>query len=391
MLCYFRLNKGSFRTYPRSKGSGAESAGHEEGRSSRALGHAARLSRGGRGASGGACVLGRRLRGAQPRGASARARGRRCRTGWASCARSCRGRWTPTSETGAGAGRGGALPARHRPGGVRAARGRADRAAASIRAIAAAPDLVVRHGLSPRGEPGGARPRLPRHARAGRGGGAGAGPRRDGAGRTGRADAGRDAGFIVRTPVFVDGGRGGARRFWGIVSAVIDAEALYRASGLGDPRPAGSTWRCSGRDGRIGDGRPFFGDPAILAAGPGHRRGEPAVGRLADRRGAEGRLAAAAGALGAARALRAGGPAHRGADHRRGAARRGAPGQDRADPRPRGGALAAVVAAGVRAGGLGGRGLGRGPRDRRAALGRADQAALRPAPAARGRSARRTG
>ena len=38
-------------------------------------------------------------------------------------------------------------------------------------------------------------------------------------------------GFIVRAPVFVDGGEGAARRFWGIVSAVIDEEALYRAAG----------------------------------------------------------------------------------------------------------------------------------------------------------------
>ena len=44
-------------------------------------------------------------------------------------------------------------------------------------------------------------------------------------------------GFIARAPVFLDDGdAGGARRFWGIVSAVIDEAALYRASGLGDPR-----------------------------------------------------------------------------------------------------------------------------------------------------------
>ena len=48
-------------------------------------------------------------------------------------------------------------------------------------------------------------------------------------------------GFIARAPVFLDEGPGGARRFWGIVSAVIDQEALYRTSGLSDPG-LGSTW-----------------------------------------------------------------------------------------------------------------------------------------------------
>ena len=41
-------------------------------------------------------------------------------------------------------------------------------------------------------------------------------------------------GFIGRYPVFVDL-PGGSRQFWGIVSAVIDAEKLYRDSGLLDP------------------------------------------------------------------------------------------------------------------------------------------------------------
>ena len=50
-------------------------------------------------------------------------------------------------------------------------------------------------------------------------------------------------GFIARAPVFLDEGPSGARRFWGIVSAVIDQEALYRTSGLTDPGPRRSTWR----------------------------------------------------------------------------------------------------------------------------------------------------
>ena len=54
-------------------------------------------------------------------------------------------------------------------------------------------------------------------------------------------------GFIARTPVFVDAD-GGARRFWGIVSTVIDQDALYRASGLTDPDLP--TRRGAGRAGR---------------------------------------------------------------------------------------------------------------------------------------------
>jgi signal transduction histidine kinase/CheY-like chemotaxis protein len=73
-------------------------------------------------------------------------------------------------------------------------------------------------------------------------------------------------GFIVRTPIFVEEA-GGRRHFHGIVSTVIGAEGLYRASGLSDP---GLTLdvALSGRDGVVGDGPPFFGDPAVLAGDP---------------------------------------------------------------------------------------------------------------------------
>ena len=188
----------------------------------------------------------------------------------------------------------------------------------SIRTITAAPDLGDPPGLSPRGEPGGARPRLSRHARAGRGGGAGAGPGRDGAGGAGRARAGRDR---VHRPH-----AGLRRRGRGRGAAVLGHRVGGHRRGGALPRerarrPAPGARRGDPRAGTDGSAtaRPFFGDAGDPRAGPGHRRGEPAGGRLADRRGAEGRLAAAAGALGGARALRPGGPAR---SWRRSSARR---------------------------------------------------------------------
>ena len=73
-------------------------------------------------------------------------------------------------------------------------------------------------------------------------------------------------GFVIRTPVFV-GPDTGARRFWGLVSTVIDQDAFYRASGLHDPRLALDV-ALIGRDGRVADGEVFYGDPAILARDP---------------------------------------------------------------------------------------------------------------------------
>ncbi len=73
-------------------------------------------------------------------------------------------------------------------------------------------------------------------------------------------------GFIVRAPVF-HGGEGAERRFWGIVSAVIDEDALYRTGGLSDPG-LGLDVVLTGRDGKAGDGEAFFGDPAILGQDP---------------------------------------------------------------------------------------------------------------------------
>jgi diguanylate cyclase (GGDEF)-like protein len=68
--------------------------------------------------------------------------------------------------------------------------------------------------------------------------------------------------FIARFPVFVAAPPSG-ERFWGIVSAVIDADRLYRDSGLvGGNLPIDIA--ISGRDASGQDGVQFFGDSRVL-------------------------------------------------------------------------------------------------------------------------------
>ncbi|WP_370223937.1 ATP-binding protein [Pararhodobacter marinus] len=73
-------------------------------------------------------------------------------------------------------------------------------------------------------------------------------------------------GFIGRFPVFVPDGADG-RRFWGLVSAVIDAERFYTVTGLNDETlpisVALSGTAATGQAGTV-----FFGDPAILQQDP---------------------------------------------------------------------------------------------------------------------------
>ena len=69
-------------------------------------------------------------------------------------------------------------------------------------------------------------------------------------------------GFIARLPVFVDGTDGG-RRFWGVVSAVIDLDALYRDAGLYAP-DLGVDVVISGRDGQGRGAQSFFGDERVF-------------------------------------------------------------------------------------------------------------------------------
>ncbi|MEP9386924.1 EAL domain-containing protein [Mesorhizobium sp. KR9-304] len=73
-------------------------------------------------------------------------------------------------------------------------------------------------------------------------------------------------GFIGRFPVFIENGHS-PKRFWGIVSAVVDMERLYRESGLLDNNlPIEIS--ISGRDGTGSRGEPFFGDGRAAANDP---------------------------------------------------------------------------------------------------------------------------
>ncbi|WP_429813026.1 bifunctional diguanylate cyclase/phosphodiesterase [Ensifer sp. B1-9] len=73
-------------------------------------------------------------------------------------------------------------------------------------------------------------------------------------------------GLIGRFPVSIDAG-GSSNRFWGIVSAIIDIERLYRDSGLYSKQP-GIDIAIAGRDGTGAKGPVFFGDPAVFKHSP---------------------------------------------------------------------------------------------------------------------------
>ena len=73
-------------------------------------------------------------------------------------------------------------------------------------------------------------------------------------------------GFIGRIPVFVPTA-GGGDRFWGIVSAVIDVDRLYAASGLTDTG-LDIDVALTGKDAQGGGGQRFFGDPGIINGSP---------------------------------------------------------------------------------------------------------------------------
>ncbi|MDO9224505.1 MAG: PAS domain S-box protein [Pseudomonadota bacterium] len=75
-------------------------------------------------------------------------------------------------------------------------------------------------------------------------------------------------GIIAREPVFLAPTRpGGERRFWGLVSAVIDAETLYHKAGLRDPG-MGLDLALRGSNGSGAGGPVFFGDASIFARQP---------------------------------------------------------------------------------------------------------------------------
>ncbi|KAJ8606008.1 hypothetical protein CTAYLR_010506 [Chrysophaeum taylorii] len=73
-------------------------------------------------------------------------------------------------------------------------------------------------------------------------------------------------GFIGRFPVFIDEGES-QERVWGLISAVIDVDRLYRESGLlNDALPIELV--LMGRDADLSDPTVFFGDPEILKQNP---------------------------------------------------------------------------------------------------------------------------
>ncbi|MBS1140865.1 MAG: hypothetical protein H6R13_2318 [Proteobacteria bacterium] len=73
-------------------------------------------------------------------------------------------------------------------------------------------------------------------------------------------------GIVTRLPVYLPDGEG-QERFWGIISAVVDAELLYRNSGLRDESsPIEIAIR--GKDGKGADGEVFFGRPDLFAESP---------------------------------------------------------------------------------------------------------------------------
>ncbi|MDX8477414.1 EAL domain-containing protein [Mesorhizobium sp. VK24D] len=68
-------------------------------------------------------------------------------------------------------------------------------------------------------------------------------------------------GFIGRFPVFVKSA-GNTERFWGIVSAVVDVQRLYEASGLFD-KDLGIDIALIGKDALGAQGEQFFGDETV--------------------------------------------------------------------------------------------------------------------------------
>ena len=59
----------------------------------------------------------------------------------------------------------------------------------------------------------------------------------------------------------------GRESFWGVVSAVVDAQRLYAYSGLLDPE-LGLDITLRGRDGGGSNGDVFFGKPVVLSDHP---------------------------------------------------------------------------------------------------------------------------
>ncbi|MFN3918837.1 MAG: CHASE domain-containing protein, partial [Methylohalobius sp.] len=73
-------------------------------------------------------------------------------------------------------------------------------------------------------------------------------------------------GVLVREPVFVETSSG-TKRFWGLISAVINADTLYQLAGLYEPE-LGLQIALRGIDGSGAQGPVFYGDPKLFDADP---------------------------------------------------------------------------------------------------------------------------
>lgn len=74
-------------------------------------------------------------------------------------------------------------------------------------------------------------------------------------------------GLITRIPVFVDDESGKEQRFWGLISAVIDADRLFSAAGLDDPSLEIEV-AIRGTDATGAEGPVFFGRAGIFGDEP---------------------------------------------------------------------------------------------------------------------------
>lgn len=74
-------------------------------------------------------------------------------------------------------------------------------------------------------------------------------------------------GFIGRIPVYTHPNANGQREFWGLISAVINTDELYRASGLLDPNLTLDI-AIFGHDKRFSDGSIFYGKEDIFTQRP---------------------------------------------------------------------------------------------------------------------------
>jgi len=77
-------------------------------------------------------------------------------------------------------------------------------------------------------------------------------------------------GIVAREPVFLEPSKEGtAPPLWGLVSAVIDVDELYRLAGLSSPgRYSDLAVAIRGKDGKGPQGETFFGDPALFSQDP---------------------------------------------------------------------------------------------------------------------------